>query len=56
MWLSEGGTAGGFFYLAPWIVFFPTIGLLINIIFGSRLGEKSVGAIASIASGLSFIV
>jgi NADH-quinone oxidoreductase subunit L len=56
MWLSEAGPAGGLFYLAPWIVLFPTIGLLINIIFGSRLGEKAIGVIASTASGLAFIV
>ena len=45
-----------FFYLAPWIIFFPVIGLLINIIFGGRFGEKAIGTIASLASGLAFIV
>ena len=45
-----------FFYLAPWIVFFPVIGLLINVIFGDRFGEKAIGTIASLASGLAFLV
>ncbi|MFM8321816.1 MAG: NADH-quinone oxidoreductase subunit L [Chloroflexota bacterium] len=62
--LLEEAAAGGpqFFNLVPWIVFFPVIGLLINIIFGGRIlnsgksGEKLVGAIASTASGLAFVV
>ncbi len=84
-----------FFNLVPWVVFFPIIGLLINMFLGGRilqvgqsgghesgshtaggshaagghaevhdtshaagmpLGEKLVGTIASIASGLSFVV
>ena len=57
MLLSEVATNGPeFFYLVPWIVFFPLIGLLINIIFGGRMGEKAIGTIASIASGLTFVV
>ena len=45
-----------FFNLAPWIVYLPVIGLLINISIGSRLGEKGVGIVASSASGLAFVV
>ena len=45
-----------FFYLAPWIVFLPVIGLLINIIIGGRLPEKVVGVIGSTAVGLAFVV
>ena len=45
-----------FFYLAPWIVFLPVIGLLVNIIFGDRFSEKVIGTVASLASGLAFIV
>ena len=45
-----------FFNLVPWIVFFPTLGLLINIIFGGRMSEKAIGTVASLASGLSFVV
>ncbi len=44
-----------FFYLAPWIVFFPVIGLLINLILGGRFSEKVIGTIASLASGLAFL-
>jgi NADH-quinone oxidoreductase subunit L len=46
----------GLFSLVPLIVFLPVLGLLINIIFGKRMGEKAVGAIASTASGLAFVV
>jgi NADH-quinone oxidoreductase subunit L len=45
-----------FFYLAPWLVFFPVLGLLINIIFGGRFSEKIIGTVASLASGLAFVV
>jgi NADH-quinone oxidoreductase subunit L len=57
MYLSQVATSGpAFFNLAPWIVLFPIIGLLINIAFGGRMGEKAVGTIASLASGLAFVV
>jgi NADH-quinone oxidoreductase subunit L len=56
MLLQEVTTAGGYFYLVPWVVLFPVIGLLINIIIGGRLGEKAIGTIASLASGLTFVV
>ncbi len=46
----------GFFFLAPWIVFFPVIGLLVNVAFGHRFSEKSIGTLASLASGLAFVV
>ncbi len=48
--------SGTFFQLVPWIVFFPLIGLLVNLLIGKRLNEKAVGIIASVASGASFIV
>ncbi len=55
--LFEAASQGPqFFYLAPWIVFLPLIGLLINIIFGGRLPEKVVGIIGSTAAGLTFVV
>jgi NADH-quinone oxidoreductase subunit L len=57
MSLSEVASSGPqFFFLVPWIVFIPVIGLLTNTIFGGRLGEKAIGAIASTAAGLSFVV
>ncbi len=55
MLLSEATTTG-FFNLAPWLVFAPVIGLLINIIFGGRFSEKMVGTVASLASGTAFAV
>jgi NADH-quinone oxidoreductase subunit L len=57
MALSEVAATGpAFFYLVPWIIFFPVIGILINIIIGGRMGEKAVGWTASSASGLAFVV
>jgi len=45
-----------FFFLVPWIVFFPVMGLLVNIVFGGRFSEKVIGTVASLASGLAFVV
>ena len=57
MLLSEAVTQGlEFFSLAPWIIFFPVIGLLINMSFGGKMKEKTIGILASSASGLSFLV
>jgi NADH-quinone oxidoreductase subunit L len=42
--------------LVPWIVYAPVAGLLINMMFGKRLGEKGVGVVASLASGTAFLV
>ena len=55
MFLSEA-TPSGFFFLAPWLVFAPVVGLLVNIIFGSRFSEKVIGTVASLASGAAFVV
>jgi NADH-quinone oxidoreductase subunit L len=55
MFLAEP-TQSGFFFLAPWLVFAPVIGLLINLIFGRRLSERWVGTVASLASGAAFVV
>ncbi|GAB4525447.1 MAG: NADH-quinone oxidoreductase subunit L [Anaerolineales bacterium] len=56
MFLQEVSASGSLFQLIPLIVFFPVIGLLINIVFGGRMGEKAVGAVASTASGLAFVI
>jgi len=57
MVLSEVATTGPeFFYLVPWIIFFPVIGILVNLIIGARLPEKAIGWIGSAASGLAFVV
>ncbi|MFH1184426.1 MAG: NADH-quinone oxidoreductase subunit L [Chloroflexota bacterium] len=55
MLLSEAGSVG-LYFLAPWVVFFPVIGLLVNIAVGHRLREKAIGTVASAASGLAFAV
>ncbi|MCZ2126786.1 MAG: NADH-quinone oxidoreductase subunit L [Anaerolineales bacterium] len=55
MHLSETMNSG-FYYLAPLLVFAPLVGLLINGFFGKYLSEKVVGAIASLASGTTFLV
>jgi NADH-quinone oxidoreductase subunit L len=55
MHFAQAETAG-FFFLAPWLVFAPVIGLLINLIFGKRLSETMIGTVASLASGASFVV
>jgi len=54
MYLAEISTA--FAFLAPWLVFAPVLGLLINMIFGKRLSEAWVGTIASLASGATFVI
>ena len=48
--------ANGYFNLVPWVVFLPAIGLLINLLFGGRLKEKLIGAVASLAVAASFAV
>ncbi|MCC6300937.1 MAG: NADH-quinone oxidoreductase subunit L [Anaerolineales bacterium] len=53
MLLSET-TNTGFLFLAPWLVFFPVIGLLINAAFGHKFSERTIGAVASLASGAAF--
>ena len=55
MLLSET-TSTGFFQLVPWIVLFPVIGLLLNIMFGRRWGELGVAITAVSASALSLVV
>ncbi len=55
MHLSESVNTG-FFFLAPWLVFAPVLGLLVNAIFGRRIGERWVGIVASAASGAAFVV
>ncbi len=46
----------GFFFLAPWVVLAPLLGLLINMFLGGRFSEKAVGIVASLASGVTFVV
>ena len=55
MLLSEA-TSTGFFELVPWIVFFPVIGLVLNLIFGRKWGETGVAITAVGASAAAFVV
>ena len=55
MHLAQEATTG-FFYLAPWLVFAPLLGLLINLIFGKWFSETVIGTVASLASGAAFVV
>ena len=45
-----------FLFLAPWVVFFPLLGLLTNLILGGRMRERLIGWTASAASGFAFVV
>ncbi len=53
---SEIVEGSGLFSIAPLIIAFPILGLLINMIFGRRSSERFVGIVASSAIGLAFIV
>jgi NADH-quinone oxidoreductase subunit L len=54
--ISASEAVPALFKLAPLVVFFPVLGLLLNIAFGRRMSEPAVGVLASLASGLSFVV
>ncbi|MHB0988957.1 MAG: NADH-quinone oxidoreductase subunit L [Bellilinea sp.] len=56
MSLNEIASLHPFFQLAPLVVFLPVLGLLINLLVGKRLGEKGIGAVASLAAGGAFAV
>jgi len=56
MSLTEIASVHPFFQLVPLVVFLPVLGLVLNLIFGKRLGEKGVGALASLATGGAFVV
>ncbi|MBN1537494.1 MAG: NADH-quinone oxidoreductase subunit L [Anaerolineales bacterium] len=57
MWFSETvANSTQFFSLVPWVVFFPLIGLLVNLIFGGRMSEKAIGITACGAAGLSLLI
>ncbi|MGH2593556.1 MAG: NADH-quinone oxidoreductase subunit L [Anaerolineae bacterium] len=44
------------FSIAWLIIVFPILGLLINLAFGRRMGEREIGAVAALAAGASFVV
>ena len=47
---------GGLFAYAPLIIALPILGLITNIIFGRRLGERFAGIVASGAVALAFVI
>jgi NADH-quinone oxidoreductase subunit L len=52
--VSTSLAGSGLFGLAPLIVLFPLLGLLANLLFGRRLGERFVGLAATLAAALAF--
>ncbi|HWS24176.1 MAG TPA: NADH-quinone oxidoreductase subunit L [Anaerolineales bacterium] len=49
-------SANLYFNLVPWIVYFPVIGMIVNMVIGKKLGEKGIGTVASLAAFGSFVV
>jgi NADH-quinone oxidoreductase subunit L len=49
-------TFNSLFDLVPLVVFLPLLGLLVNLLLGEKLGETFTGIVASLATGLSFVV
>jgi NADH-quinone oxidoreductase subunit L len=56
MVLLEVVQGGGLFAYAPLIIALPILGLITNIIFGRRLGERFAGIVASGAVALAFVI
>jgi NADH-quinone oxidoreductase subunit L len=52
----ETAAAGGLYLYTPLIIGLPIVGLLINIAFGRRLGERFASLVASSAVGLAFLI
>ena len=45
MLLSETAQASGLFVYAPLVIFFPLLGVIVNMIFGRRFGERFTGVV-----------
>ncbi len=56
MLLNETGAGGGLFALAPLVILLPVLGLLLNVLFGRRWGERVTGNVATLAIALAFAV
>lgn len=54
--MQQAGQVSPLFSLVPLVVFIPITGLLINLIFGRKLGEKGTGLVASLASAGAFVI
>jgi NADH-quinone oxidoreductase subunit L len=46
--------SGTYFFLAPWVILLPALGLLVNLLVGRKLGERGPGIVASLATGSAF--
>lgn len=44
------------FAYVPWVVWFPLLGIVVNLLFGRRLGEKFTSIVACLAAVGSFVV
>ena len=53
---SEAAQAEGLFLYARWIVVLPVIGLILNLLFGRRMGERFVSIVACSAVASAFVV
>lgn len=49
-------SANLYFELVPWIIYFPVIGMIVNMLIGKKLGEKGIGTVASLASFGAFVI
>ncbi len=56
MLIGQLAGAVGWFGLAPWVIGFPILGLIVNLLIGSKIPERLVGWIASAAVGMAFVV
>jgi NADH-quinone oxidoreductase subunit L len=56
MSVSDLAQSGSLFAYAPLVIFFPILGLLINMGLGRRLGERFAGTLGSLAVAAAFVV
>ncbi len=56
MLLSEATQAEGLFIYAPLIIALPIVGLILNMIFGRRVGERFSSIVGCSAVGLAFVI
>jgi NADH-quinone oxidoreductase subunit L len=56
MSLTEVYNINPYFTLVPLVIIFPFLGIVISLVFGKMMKQMVVGSIASIASGLAFVV
>ncbi|MEK7808996.1 MAG: NADH-quinone oxidoreductase subunit L, partial [Chloroflexota bacterium] len=54
--MHDSSTAFSLSALVPLIVVFPLLGVILNMLVGKRLGDPWAGIIASLMSGLAFVI